>query len=227
MFSRLPPISAVDTLKNVDKSLYLNSPAAQNCLLCGTHYKRMVNHFRKVHSDNEVFVSRISQRMADSLVRTQLPAIKYTRPTGVQYLKMMCPFCESERDFFAPYWANHIRTHTGEYTNTCIDCGTVSLSATHCGWPTSKQQTNLHEMGLTAFLCIRCNYVQIDESRIISHLKTQHGADDTAVTSIDSEYKEIVIIPPLKKIGAHVNPNDNNVQGKYVFISINQLPGQN
>lgn len=74
----------------------------------------MVSHFRKVHSKYEVFVSRVSQQMADALTQSQLPApVKYTKASGMQYLQMMCPFCECEKDFYAPYFPNHIRTHTG------------------------------------------------------------------------------------------------------------------
>lgn len=201
-------------LKNVDKSLYLASPKAEQCPLCHRYYKRMVSHFRRVHSKYEVFVSRVSQNMANSLMQTQSPAaVKYAKASGMQYLKMMCPFCEIEKDFFAPYWTNHMRTHTGEYTNKCIDCGVVSLNANHCGRPTSKQKCHLYEMGLTGYICIRCNYVQIDKKRIISHLKTQHDNDRIAIVSIENEFREVVIIPPLRAIHAQANPNGEPNQG--------------
>lgn len=75
----------------------------------------MVSHFRRVHSKYEVFVSRVSQKMAESLLQSQLAgaAVKYANASNIQCLKMMCAFCESEKDFFPPYWPNHIKTHTG------------------------------------------------------------------------------------------------------------------
>lgn len=81
------------------------------------------------------------------------------------------------------------------------------MSSNHCGWPTVKPK--FIYMGLNAYICIRCNYVQIDKKNIISHLNTQHDEDHIPITSIDSEYKEIVLIPPLKDVRAQANPNLN------------------
>lgn len=113
-------------VKNINKALYFTSSEARQCQLCSKQYKRMVPHFRNTHSNYEVFVSRLSPRMAKRLgSQSQLPFTKYTRPSGMQHLRMMCPFCECDKDFFLPYWVNHIRTHTGEYTNRCIVCKKV------------------------------------------------------------------------------------------------------
>lgn len=201
-------------MKNTDKTLYLTSQRAKICPICTKTYKRMVNHFRRVHSKYEVFVSRVSPQMADSLLQSKLPVpIKYVNASGMQYLKMMCAFCEVEKDFFAPYWANHMRTHTGEYTRKCMECGVSTMSATHCGWPTSKPKCNLYATGLNAYICIRCNYMQMNKKNIIAHLKKQHCLDSAAITSIENEYRKIALMAPLKDIETQANPNDNVVQG--------------
>lgn len=96
-------------VKNDDESLYLSSVKARKCSLCHKQYKRMVSHFRNVHTKYEVFVSRLSPQMATTLKRSKLFVTKYARASGMQHLKMMCPFCECEKDFFVPYWSNHIR----------------------------------------------------------------------------------------------------------------------
>lgn len=102
----------------------------------------------------------------------------------------------------------------GEYTNKCIVCEQLSLSATHCGWPTEKQKYNLQTTGLSAYICIRCNYVQIDETNMISHLEKQHDKDHNPITSVENEYRKIVIIPPLRDVRAQADPNLNDlVQG--------------
>lgn len=98
----------------------------------------------------------------------------------------------------------------GEYTNECASCGALSLSSTHCGYPTSKPKCNLQRLGLAAYLCVRCNYVQIDKENVISHLKTQHDKDATPITTIENEYQEIEIIPPLKHIVAQADPDDDD-----------------
>lgn len=100
------------------------------------------------------------------------------------------------------------RTHIGEYTNECIICSKVSLNATHCAQPTRKKKCNLNEDGLSAFLCIRCNYVQIDENRLISHVQIQHQ-----ISEYLNEYQKITIIPALNNVYKQINPNDVLVQG--------------
>lgn len=180
----------------------------------------MVSHFRRVHSNYEVYVSRVAPEMAESLLQTQLPApIKYANASGMQYLKMMCPFCGIEKDFYAPYWANHMRTHTGEYVNKCIECNVLSMNSTHCGWPTVKPKCNLYLMGLNAYICLRCNYTQIEKKNMVSHLKRQHNKDRIAITTIENEYRKIVLMPPLKDIAIRANPNDNAVQGLFVCFT--------
>lgn len=208
-------------MKNTDKSLYLSSQRAKKCPLCQMDYKRMVSHFRRTHPNHEVFVARVSPQMAELLLQAQLPApIKYVSASGMQYLKMMCPFCDVVKDFFAPYWANHMRTHTGEYVNKCADCKALTMSTTHCGWPTTKPKCNLYTMGLTAYICIRCNYMQIDKKHIVAHLKKQHNRDPVAITSIEREYRKVVLVPPLKEIRIQTNPNADCAQGKFTGLIV-------
>lgn len=213
--------SSVRKMKNTDKSLYLSSQRAKKCPLCQKVYKRMVSHFRRNHSNHEVFVSRVSPNMAESLLQAQSPApIKYMNASGMQYLKMVCPFCDVVKDFFAPYWGSHMRTHTGEYVNKCEQCKTRTMSTTHCGWPTSKPKCNLYAMGLTAYICIRCNYMQIDKKNIVAHLKRQHNRDRVAITSMENEYRMVVLMPPLKEIRVQANPNVDVAQGEFIRFDV-------
>lgn len=206
--------SSVRKMKNTDKSLYLSSSRAKKCPLCQMVYKRMVSHFRREHTNYEVFVSRVSPNIAESLLQAQLPApIKYINASGMLYLKMMCPFCGIVKDFFAPYWGSHMRTHTGEYVNKCSECCALTMSATHCGWPTAKPRCPLNTQGLTVYICLRCNYTQINKKNIVAHLKKQHNRDDVAITSMENEYRMVVLMPPLKDIRVQANPNVDGAQG--------------
>lgn len=185
------------SVKNDDAALYLTSAAARKCPLCEKTYKRMVSHFRNHHSNYEVFVSRLSPQIASKLKRSNPFVTKYLRPNGTPHLKMWCPFCECDKDFYLPYWVNHIRTHTGEYTNECIVCSKISLNASHCGQSTIKQKCNLAEEGMSAYLCNQCNWIQLDEERVKAHVEAQHG--------VVGAYKKIVIIPVLNQINEPAN----------------------
>lgn len=199
-------------MKNDDATLYLASAAAKKCRLCDKTYKRMVNHFRRDHPNYEVFVSRLSPQTASELKRSNPFMTKYARASGMQYLKMMCPFCEDEKDFFFSYWTNHIRTHTGEYTNECIVCNKISLNATHCGQATIKQKCRLLDEGLSAYLCNRCNWIQISEERVKAHVRIQHG--DAGA------YQKVVLIPALNRIKAHVVPSNALPQRKLFLFAV-------
>lgn len=101
--------------KNTDKSLYLNSEKAKVCPFCKRTYKKMVSHMKTNHDEYEVFVSRISQEMADKVIHGTVRAIKHIKGKSLQYIKSLCLFCEEEKDFMPNYWNTHIRSHTGEY----------------------------------------------------------------------------------------------------------------
>lgn len=169
----------------------------------------MVSHMKNHHPDNEVFVSRISPQMSERVKQNNIPAIKYLKDTAQQYLKMACVFCETEKDFVGYYWVDHLRTHTGEYTNECIVCEKTSLSSSHCGTPTIKHpKCNVYRDGLSAYLCIDCNYVQINEENMRYHLRKQHGI----ATSTD-HYQSFTLLPALNSLPIKTNQNDILVTG--------------
>lgn len=187
-----------DGIKNIRKSYYLTSQTANVCLICLKQYKRITHHYKRSHASHEVFISRLSPEMAKQHIESSsisLATVDYCKTGPKVMLKMQCPFCEIVHNFYAPYWQNHLRTHTGEYNNECIDCGKISLNSTHCSRTTLKAPFNLHTNGIMAFICTICNYVQIDEQRIKSHLETQHE-----LATADSAYQMITICPPLKSI---------------------------
>lgn len=104
--------------KNIDPELYLsNKHKSQRCVVCECKYVRMVSHYKTMHPDCEVFVARLSPGMAD-VVRSGSIAVERNYEGATKYLKLICPFCESEKSFTTQYWIQHIRSHTGEYANT-------------------------------------------------------------------------------------------------------------
>lgn len=181
------------------------------CRLCHKRCKRMVHHFKTMHKNYEVFISRVSQNMADNLRQisslSPLATLNYAKKSRRQILKMICPFCEKEKEFTPPYWINHIRIETGEYANECVECGKMTSSSTHCDRTTLKNTYDLRNGGFSAFICTICNYVQIDQDRLISHLKMQHE-----LPFFDNNYQMITIIPPLKNLQPQSNAKNIVIQ---------------
>lgn len=101
--------------KNTDKSLYLNSDKAKDCPICCRPYKRMVSHLKSNHNDHEVYVSRVSPKMAEKINHGKIRAVKYVKGKSQLNVKALCVFCEVEKDFMPNYFKTHYRSHTGEY----------------------------------------------------------------------------------------------------------------
>lgn len=95
--------------------MYLKSEKAKMCPICNRKYVRMVSHMKSVHTNYEVFVSRVRQEMVDKMMKGRITTTKYLRAKTLTYLKAFCIFCEEEKDFTPYYWGDHIRSHTGEY----------------------------------------------------------------------------------------------------------------
>lgn len=193
--------------------MWAASEGAHKCVLCHKSYERMVQHLKTVHENHEIFISRISESMANHFKSTKstsfpVATLNYDKKLCKQNLTMICPFCEDEKTFYMPYWPIHLRRHTGEYTNECITCGIVSLSYTHCGRSTLKKTYNLYDNGLIAFICTICNYVQFNEKRMHSHLKLQHE-----LMSLKNHYKMIRFIPPLKDVSVQRSTSNALIQG--------------
>lgn len=185
---------------------------AKFCPFCEKYYKLIVWHFKKCHSDQEVFVSRISDKTANFVTQNKPKFIKYKKGY-IFYLRATCIFCEEEKDFPSDYWIEHIRGHTGEYGNKCYLCQTLCSSHTHCGMATERtDHFNLMHHDLSGYRCTDCNYVQLKEDNIRSHLSTQHNFVD-----IDENYVEFTILESLDSLPQQHNPLDVLIQGMPLF----------
>lgn len=170
----------------------------------------MVVHMKTVHTAHEVFVSRISQSMVDMAKQDAIPVIKYIKPKSTQYVKATCLFCEEDKDFMPHYWNDHLRSHTGEWGHECRLCLKNTCFYTHCGHPTSKLvEFNLYVENLCAFVCRKCNYIQLDENNIQKHLKNEHEITNP---QSNREYHKIKLLPAMKNIQFSRNPH---LDGKF------------
>lgn len=162
----------------------------------------MVPHFKLVHENDEVFVSRISQKMVDRIKKNELTFVKYKRKT-VMCMTATCVFCDGDIEHVSSYWPTHIRMHTGEYVNECKVCDKMVNYSTHCGFPTDRKHTfDLKRQDFNAYLCNICNFLQIDRQNMENHLKNMHGPHD-----IDANMSVITLLPALDRLQLGINSN--------------------
>lgn len=167
------------------------------------------------HPDCEVFVSRVSPKMVDIIKNAPINAVKYQKQSN-HYVRTTCIFCEQEKQFSPYHWITHIRSHTGEYANQCIDCNKITSATMHCNLPTEKKnKLSMFRSDVLAYRCELCNFIQLDKDRLEKHLASQHLINDL---EIKQNYSEFVILPwiqRIQRIQTEENPNNALISGKY------------
>lgn len=177
--------------------LYLTNPERANvCVFCYDSFTNIVNHYRKKHSTEEVYVSRISPKMANRFRKDDFKRFeaKCEKKGSFWKLHAKCFFCEYPRTFNLSYWLDHIRVHTGEYARLCVSCGANVIAHGHCGFASELLRTphNLASDDLMCFMCKCCNFVQIELKNMLSHLTKQHGFQDN---ELGSKYDVRMLLP--------------------------------
>lgn len=179
--------------RNVDKTRHLRNPDINICVFCNKHYIRIVLHYRTAHSDQEMIISRLAPAMAEEIQQNRSKCIPVIKQKKVRFVETKCFFCEEVKNFSLHYWIDHIRGHTGEYSNKCRVCNmNFAYPTTHCGVKTTRiSETFTIQHDLSGYLCLECNYVQVDEPNMLRHLETQHNFDDDI---FDTKYTRIIFI---------------------------------
>lgn len=179
--------------------LYLTNPERANvCVFCYDSCTRIVNHYKRKHNTEEVYVSRISPKMAKRLREDNFKRFDANceKKGSIWTLHAKCFFCEYSRTFNFSYWLDHIRSHTGEYARQCCNesCGANVSSQEHCGFATEliRGRHNLASTDLMCFVCKRCNFVQMEQKNMHRHLIKQHGFQKNELKSM---YDEKMLLP--------------------------------
>lgn len=197
--------------QNTNSELYLKNENSQWCIICDLRRKRTVNHYKTSHGDREVFVARLSPEMTDTVKMEGIPVDRIIK-RYTKYLEATCPFCEVKKSFSTQYWILHMRSHTGEYMNKCQRCDKFVCFNSHCGQSTSKTDNfDLRLNDLNAFLCSKCNFIQIDKENVRKHLQNEHGETD-----VDEHIKEVTLLPSWTIPGDGVEQNT----GKFFLLHI-------
>lgn len=169
----------------------------------------MVPHFKSEHKGSEVYVSRISQKMVDSIKNDKRSFVKSSSSRSA-LLQTLCVFCEEDKNFPVHYWTDHIRSHTGEYGNYCSVCERRCSFNNHCGVTTTKIDSfDLRNNDMYAYRCIDCNFVQTHYKNMCNHLKDHHQR-----LQIDKkDYKKFILLPAYDHISEHHTPRGASRQG--------------
>lgn len=156
----------------------------------------MSAHYKNAHKNHEVFISRLSDDMVDKLKKESDLAIRFDRSNG-KHLAAFCFFCRSVKQFLPNFWIRHIQMHTGEFAYECTICQKSHTVQRACCSQTVKMKykTSFYHKNLNAFICKRCNFIQISEKNVRAHLKNEHGYNQ-----IDHLYDKVILLPALKSI---------------------------
>lgn len=177
---------------NDKKTVHCNSNYSSNCALCSFNGSAIVDHYVYDHKTYEVFVSRVSPKMAD-IIRSDLFVTSGTLVTvgdnNEEKIRFKCYFCLAPKELGHAEWTDHLSSHTGEYRYRCTSCPVMSRTEElgskffhekSCLKPTLAIYNNIEfeDNHLYGFICDACNYIQIRRVNMERHLKREHPSSD-------------------------------------------------
>lgn len=143
--------------------------------------------------------SRLTSKMARLVQSDRKIRVDYV-DNKIVYV---CFFCECKSSKTIDEWLRHITDHTDESYDEC--------EVKENGSPVS------------GYICKGCNYVQLEKSRLIQHLRVQHRTST-------NNYKKIVLVPrkpkPTKQtvhVQVHVHHHHRLIQSNADGLSLLQI----
>lgn len=183
--------------KNINPEMYLTNPKfTTKCLVCKFHHHNgVISHYVNKHSDIEVYISRPSPKMAKRLLNECQEAKVVNR----KYMAL-CYFCETEHTFSPREWFKHMTRHTGEFERYCKKCDYKIVDQVkrtgNCDhsdlavWNKFEVKTSLD-----AFICKLCNYTQLKEESLKTHVRSEHEIHHR----ISNNYKKVALLQGFRK----------------------------
>lgn len=190
------------------------------CVLCDfivVHPKQnLVWHYVDVHPEYEVFISRPSQDIAQ-IIRERPPHCLFKKKKYRKDMKIegYCHFCGVKKMLQKSRWLTHLCSHTGEKLFCCTKCKT-KMPDKYCHHKCEKKSTIKDIEGIfegkeelerqqgwaiSGYMCNECNYLQLTESQLVQHIKTQHNGRNVL-------YEKLVLVEDPSIVGT---------RGKYTF----------
>ncbi|CAB3380526.1 Hypothetical predicted protein [Cloeon dipterum] len=152
------------------------------CIICGKHSRDITKHFKSLHPNSEVLISRMSAaalKKAKSEVHTMPPM------TGTFQCRL-CPMLMRRLNTFK----DHVTFHTGEYNYGCSACNFTSPKIDflanhkfkHKGMfgkvPTLRKLDAFPEPPVACFIpgyvCPVCHWVQLKKESVHKHINEAH-----------------------------------------------------
>lgn len=204
--------------KNVNKKQFCGSTSAKFCHICKKDFvKRIVRHYKEHHKDSEVYASRFSPKSAAEVQNdTEAYVIRYNRNS---YVRAKCYFCDAIIEHMPNYWKQHYTLHTGEFMFHCETCNEQQADHTH-SHPVIKTVENHNFLNdLVAYICVKCNYVQLNENNVVAHLRNEHEIQEE---NVEEFYKEITLLPS-KEQWLHEDRNIGNKNVQHLLFLFGEM----
>ncbi|XP_055535324.1 uncharacterized protein LOC129724436 isoform X2 [Wyeomyia smithii] len=188
---------------NDKKQVHYNSNYSSNCALCSFNGSAIVDHYVYDHKQYEVFVSRVSPKMAD-IIRAEpflTNGILVNESSNEKTIRFKCFFCLTIHEMTQTKWIEHLASHTGEYRYRCTSCPVMSqnqeLPNTFFHEKTCLKPVlalynviEFQDNHIYGYMCEQCNYIQIRRVNMERHLKREHpSADVTCIRFSIVNYK--------------------------------------
>lgn len=202
-FSHPEASTALPKLRNDDPNIHMGNPEYRyNCVICNkSGLSRLERHYIRSHPEYELMTSRLSP---DFVLKTAAPP----EPASVSdafRMTAMCYFCEDRKDYDWNYWPRHILSHTGEFNYLCTNCNETELQKP-CNKKNCKNKIviRLFKYGfsdgyLSAYICKKCHYVQVNEENLAKHVTQQHAIKQNVSTNY-AKFHLLTFLPPIRQI---------------------------
>ncbi|XP_058456553.1 uncharacterized protein LOC131433950 [Malaya genurostris] len=212
---------------NDKKQVHFNSNYSSNCALCSFNGSAIVDHYVYEHKQYEVFVSRVSPKMAD-IIRADpflTNGLLLNEGTDDVKIRFKCFLCLTTQELSRAGWVEHLASHTGEYRYRCTSCPVMSQTEElasnffhekNCLKPSLVLYNNIEfqDNHVYGFICNVCNYIQIRRVNMERHLKREHPSADVtcsrfSIVNHKIETKPIIdedqLMADLSSLGSNRN----------------------
>lgn len=180
---------------NDKRTVHFNSSFGSNCALCSFNGSAIVDHYVYEHKQYEVFVSRVSPRIAEIIHNEPFLTNGLLLNEGdmIEKIRFKCYFCLLTKELNRSEWIQHMTSHTGEYRYRCTSCPVMSQSEElssaflhdkSCLKPSLAlyNEIEFQDNHVYGFICNACNYIQVRRVNMERHLKREHPSADVTCT---------------------------------------------